>query len=165
MKTIVTLFSAIMCFALCTSSSFAQQNENRTKIQMTISFEGKEIVADLTSLSTSFSRNLEPTKPTGADSVALATPAYDGASLYISINALKVTDDLLRVLAKKSNRFDGTITVIDSFGRNATQTITFKKAAVYSFSQQASNYGEGYGDSGIALSCDEVAINGISIEK
>lgn len=72
---------------------------------------------------------------------------------------------MLRIFSKKQTRFDGKITVVDTYARTPDRTITFKDAAVLSFSQQMSTYGESYGNSAMTFSCKEIAVNGIDIEQ
>lgn len=59
MKQTFVLIFVLALSSILSSNGFAQQSDNRTKIQLTITFEGKEIVTDLTGVSTSFSRNPE----------------------------------------------------------------------------------------------------------
>lgn len=168
MKHTIALILLLACTSVGATIGFAQQNENRTKMQLTINFEGKEIVTDLTGVSTSFSRNpemLDPSASAAKDSIKTTTPDYYGGTIYLAVDANQISDDMLRVFAKKQTRFDGKITVVDTYGRMPSRTITFKKAAVQSFSQQMSSYGESYGNSAMTFSCEEIAVNGINIEQ
>ncbi|WP_374950169.1 type VI secretion system tube protein TssD [Mucilaginibacter sp.] len=147
----------------------AQSDENRTKIQMTVTFGGKSIVTDLNGVSTSLSRTYEemPAVKGVKDSVKYKAPGYGLSAFYLTLDAKKIGEDLLRVFAKKQNKFDGTITVIDTYGKYPTRTIKFKQASLYSYSDQlsAGSYSESYGSAAISISCQEVSINGIVIEQ
>lgn len=150
------------------SKGLAQQNENRTKIQLTIIFEGKEIVTDLTGVSTSFSRNpenMDTSASSGKDTVKSSAFDYNNGTIYFGLDAHQISDDMLRVFSKKQTRFDGKITIVDTYARAPDRTITFKDAAVLSFSQQMSTYGESYGNSSMTFSCKDIAVNGIDIEQ
>jgi len=165
-KIIASTFSLfLLLFATGVS---AQSDENRTKLQMTVSFNGKSIVTDLNGVSTSLSRVYDETALKAAkDSLKNQLPAAYLKSFYFTIDAKKISDDLLRVFAGRKNKFDGTITIVDTFGKTPTRTIKFKEASLYSYSDQisASSYNETYGSASISISCQEVSINGIVIEQ
>ena len=166
-KIIASAFSLFLVF-FATGVS-AQSDENRTKLQMTVSFNGKNIVTDLNGVSTSLSRVYDETPALKAakDSLKNQLPAAYLKSFYFTIDAKKISDDLLRVFAGRKNKFDGTITIVDTFGKNPTRTIKFKEASLYSYSDQisATSYSETYGSASISISCQEVSINGILIEQ
>ncbi|MGZ3872532.1 MAG: type VI secretion system tube protein TssD [Mucilaginibacter sp.] len=169
MKTLFSLtITCLLCFVLV-KASYGQSDENRTKIQMTIKYEGKNIVTDLNGVSTSLSRVSDelPAIPAVKDSLKNKIPGYTTGNLYLMVDAKKVSDDLLRVFAKKQNKFDGTITIVDNFGKNPPRTIQFKQASLYSYSDQVSagGYSESYGATSISFSCKELTINDISIEQ
>ena len=157
MKFAFTL-SLFLLFSL--RSAFAQSEDNRTKMQMTVTFGGKSVVTDLNGLSTSLSRNYEenPVIKTATDSVKTKLPGYYPGAFYLTMDAKKISDDLLRVFAKKQNRFDGIITIVDTYGKNPTRTIKFKQASLYSYSDQlsAGTYSETYGTAAISINCQEV---------
>lgn len=104
--------------------------------------------------------------PAVKDTAKRKLPNYPGA-FYLTMDAKKISDDLLKVFAKKQTRFDGTITIVDSYGKNPTRTIKFKQASLYSYSDQMSapSYADGYGSYAISLYCQEISINGIIIEQ
>ncbi|WP_166334280.1 type VI secretion system tube protein TssD [Sphingobacterium chungjuense] len=168
MKQTFVLIFVLALSSILSSNGFAQQSDNRTKIQLTITFEGKEIVTDLTGVSTSFSRNpenVETLPSTAKDTVKPTTTDYYVGNIYLGVDAHQISDDMLRIFSKKQTRFDGKITVVDTYARTPDRTITFKDAAVLSFSQQMSTYGESYGNSAMTFSCKEIAVNGIDIEQ
>ena len=150
-------------------SAFAQGEEERIKVKLSLNFGGKVIVSDLTSVSTSLTRSYDEqpsdnlVKDSTKSSVAMSTPG----TFYLSMDAKNMSDDLLKVFAKKQNRFDGTITIVDSYGKNPTRTIKFKQASLYSYSDQMSDtaYRDGYGAYAISLFCREISINGITLEQ
>lgn len=166
------LFALAVTFMLTVTSvkiTYGQAEETRTKIQMTVTYGGKNIVTDLNGVSTSLSRSYDEAPITAAakDSLKNKVPGYYPGALYLTVDAKKVSDELLKVFAKKQNRFDGTITIVDTYGKNPTRTIKFKKASLYSYSDQSSagSYSETYGTSAISFSCQEISINGVVIEQ
>ena len=169
MKKIFAFTFSLIILSSLLAKTFAQSEDNRTKIQMTITFGGKNIVADLNGVSTSLSRSYEdaPVVEAVKDTLKSKTPAYNPGALYLTIDAKKISDELLKVFARKKNRFDGLITIVDTYGKNPTRTIKFKNASLYSYSDQVSAgaYSESYGASAISISCPEVSINGITIEQ
>lgn len=142
---------------------------------MEISFNGKKVSTELSGLSTSISRYAEETIKTVPgnpnDSVkvksTLPTSPYSGGSVYISIDAKNISNELLQILAKKSNAFDGIVTIVDSYNKLPTKTVSFTKATLYSYSDQVSAgyYGDSYGAVSISLNCKTFSINGILIEQ
>jgi hypothetical protein len=167
MKTILACILSLLLL-LYVTPTHAQTEENRTKMQMTVVFAGKNIVTDLNGISTTLSRNYEETPAIATkDTAKVKAAGYYPGSFYLTLDAKKISDDLLRVLAKKHNRFDGTITIVDTYGKNPTRTIRFKQASLYSYSDQMSAvaYSDNYGAAAISISCQEVSINGIVIEQ
>ncbi|WP_345950015.1 type VI secretion system tube protein TssD [Mucilaginibacter sp. PAMB04274] len=167
MKTVFAFTSSLLLLFFATHTR-AQTEESRTQIQMTIVVAGKNIVTDLNGVSTSLSRNYEETPVIATkDTSKSKLPGYYPAGFYLTLDAKKISDDLLRVLAKKRNRFDGTITIVDTYGKKPTRTIRFKQASLYSYSDQmsAAGYSDTYSAAAISISCQEVSINGIVIEQ
>jgi hypothetical protein len=168
MKTIFAFISSLLLIFFVTHAH-AQTEENRTKIQMTVTFGGKSIVTDLNGVNISLSRNYEepPITKAAKDSIKSKVPSYYLGGFYLTLDAKKISDDMLRVFAKKLNRFDGTITMVDTYGKNPTRIIKFKQAGLYSYSDQlsAGSYSETYGSAAISISCQEVSINGVLIEQ
>lgn len=165
----ISTFTFSIFLLLFTIGVSAQTDENRTKLQMMISFNGKSMVTELNSVSTSLSRIYDEAIINKAvkDSLKKELPSSYLKAFYLTIDAKKISDELLRVLARKQNKFDGTITMIDTFGKNPTRTIKFKQASLYSYSDQMSSmtYNDSYGSASISISCQEVSINGIVIEQ
>jgi hypothetical protein len=171
MKNLLALALTLLLTASLGKSVYAQSEENRTKIQMTVNFNGKTIVTDLSSISTSLSRSTEElpaVETTTKDTVKTKIPAYNSNAFYLTMEVKKVSDDLLNLMSKKRNLFDGMITIVDTYGKFPTRTIKFKKASLYSFSDQmstASYGGDAYSSAAISIGCKEVSLNGIVIEQ
>ena len=164
------LLSALTCSVLLTSgqAAFAQTESNRTNINLTISYGGKTITTELTNLSFSLGRYGDEADATlkGRDTAKKPAVLYKSTSAILSMEVKRVSDDMLRVFSKKQNRFDGTISIVDNFGKLPTRTIKFKQASLSSYSDQysAASYGEYYGASSISINCSELSINGITVE-
>ncbi len=150
------------------NKAYAQMEESRTKIELTIRSGGKTIVAELTSLSTSINRGYEePVSPAGAkDSVKKKEDPYKTASAYLNMEVRRINDDLLRLFGNKQNRFDGTITIVDTYGKVPTRTFKFTQAMLSSYSEQnaSASMGESYGSGYFSITCSNLTINGITIE-
>jgi hypothetical protein len=170
MKKLIALSVAFVLLSVAfKKATYAQSDENRIKMQLIINYGDKLISTDLNSVSTSLTRSYDEqaTVPAVKDTAKIKVPAGYAGAFYIVVDAKKVSDELLRAFAKKQTRFDGTITIVDSYGKNPPRTIKFKKANLYSFSDQMSSasYGDAYGASSISLNCQEISINGITIEQ
>jgi hypothetical protein len=168
MKKLLAITTVLLMSLSLAQTTLAQSDENRNKIQMTVSYGGKDIVTDLNSVSTSLSRYDEaPGSSAVKDSIKAKAPGYYSAAFYLTIDAKKVSDELLKVFSKKLSKFDGTITLVDTYGKNPTRTIKFKKGSLYSYSEQMSSasYSDAYGSTAISISCEEVSINGVPIEQ
>ena len=169
MKNKLTFAFFFALLLLVCSATYAQSEDSRTQLKLSISYGGKTIVTDLNSVSTSFSRVYDEVKPnnTATDSVKNKMPNLYSSGFYMTIDVKKISDELLKVFAKKQAKFDGTITIVDTFGKNPSKTIKFKQASVYSYSDQFSSasYGDAYGATALSILCGEVSINGILIEQ
>jgi 6-phosphogluconate dehydrogenase (decarboxylating) len=169
MKNLLSLTTFCLLSLVLVKATYGQSEENRTKIQMTINYGGKNIVTDLNGVSTSISHVSDdtPTVTTANDSVKNKIPEYSQGTLYLMVDAKRISDDLLKVFAGKQNKFDGIITVTDTYGKNPTRTFQFKQATLYTYSDQVSAgaYSENYGASSFSFGCKEISINGIRIEQ
>lgn len=168
------LFALVLTLTLsvCLGKTiYAQSDESRTKIQLAITFRGKSIVTDLNSVATSLSRYYDTSPMSAAvkDTTrkSLQTASVNQGQYYINMDAKSISDELLKILAGKQNRFDGSITITDTYGKKPTRTIAFKQAALYSYSDQYStmSYSESYASTAISLDCKELSINGIALER
>jgi hypothetical protein len=162
----------LLTATLLNNRSFAQSEERRNKVQMVINFGGKAITTDLNSLSMSLSRSADeetstPHASTDTSKAKIKVPSLLSTSFYLTIDAKQIDTELLKVFSKKQTRFDGVITITDTYGKNAPRVIKFKQASLYNYSDQfsAASYGEAYGSSVISIICKEVTVNGVIIEQ
>ncbi len=169
MKKLAVLAIAFLLFTAARAPLYAQSDTQRNKLRMTIISGGKTIVTELTTVSTSLSRSYDDfaLSTTPKDTAKSQASADKSSVFYLSISVKQVSNDLLRVLAKKQSHFDGTITLVDTYGKNPTRTISFKQAGLYSYSDQFSgdSYNDSYGTAAVSLYCKELSINGIVIEQ
>lgn len=151
--------------------ALAQSEPNRFKIDLTIDYSGKKIVTTLGSVNVSLNRYDEhkPESVTTSDTTKKVTanlPSY-ASSFYLNMDTKFVSDDMLRVISKKSTRFNGIITIKDTYGKLPGRTIQFAQASISNFSDQysAESYGDNLGNFVFSITCKEVSINGIPIEQ
>ena len=93
---------------------------------------------------------------------------YNPNASYLTFEVKNISDELLTIFAKKKNLFDGTITIVDTYGKIPTRTIKFKKAGLYNYSDQISGgiySADSYSSAAVSISCKELSINGILIEQ
>ena len=168
MKRLSTLIIVFLLALHLGSPVYAQMEESRTKIEMTIVSGGKTVITELSSVSTSLSRSYEETVPASApkDSVKKDGFLLNAGSVSLNMEVKRVTDDLLKIFGKKKNQFDGTITVVDTYGKIPTRTFKFKGATLLAYSEQVSSvsYGDTYGSAFFSITCSDITINGIAIE-
>ena len=158
--------------ALLTTQTFAQSEEHRNKIQMVINYGGKPVSTELNSLSTSLSRTADEELPAlvanpDTSKSKIKIPSAIGTAFYLTMDAKQIDTEMLKVFSKKQTRFDGTITITDTYGKNAPRVIKFKQASLYNYSDQysATSYSDAYSSSVISIVCKEITINGITIEQ
>lgn len=171
MRKLLALILTLTLSVCLGKTTYAQSDESRTKIQLAIMFKGKSIITDLNSVATSLSRyyDTSPMSAAAKDTTKkqLQTASATQGQYYINMDAKSISDELLKVLAGKQNRFDGTITITDAYGKKPTRTIAFKQAALYSYSDQYStmSYTDSYASTAISFDCKELSINGIALER
>ncbi len=163
--TLVTVF--LLVFHLG-NPAHAQMEESRTKIQMTITAGGKSVVTELNSFSTSLSRsNPEPASAATAKDSTGSKERFESNQDFVSLSmeVKRITDDLMKVFGKKESRFDGTITITDTYGKLPTRTFKFKQAQLSAYSEQVSavSYGDSYSTAYLSINCPEISINGIEM--
>ncbi|RYZ51912.1 MAG: hypothetical protein EOP49_10705 [Sphingobacteriales bacterium] len=92
---------------------------------------------------------------------------YNAGQLYLSIDSRHITNELLQAFAKKNVFFDGSVTIVDSYNKVPTRTVTFGQASMVSYSDQVSSgyYGDSFGAASISISCKTMSINNIVIEQ
>jgi len=160
----------IILLLLCLSTSLAAQIEVRNKIVMTINVNGKNITSDISTVSFGVSRYADYSIPPASNDKDVkdkAIAAVNERGAYsLSIMVRKVDDDMLKLFSKKETRFDGTITITDTYGKNPAREIKFKKAALESYQDQftATYYDDGYASASVMLNCAGLSINGVAFE-
>lgn len=163
------LTASLMLFSI--AGAHAQSQNDRIRIQMTVTQSGKKIVSDLNNLSMSLTRPVDDYTATAPKTSDTSKKDYGvktyGSGAYLNLEIKTLSNELLTLFSKKSNVFDGTVTITDSYGKIPERVISFKKARLYSLSDQYSGtyYSDTYGSSMVAFYCDELAINGITIEQ
>lgn len=163
-------FTLTLLLAVSFTGTHAQ-SDDRTKILLTVMYHGKSIVADVNSVSTTLSRAYNDAPPAAGIKDTSKTKnelsLYKDAALYLSLDIKNISDELFQVLAGKKEPFDGTITIIDNYGKKPTRTIKFKQASLYSYNDQFStaSYNDSYGTTAISIICKEASINGITFEQ
>lgn len=162
--------NALVLF-ICLVSGFTYAQEERNKITMTINHGGKNVTAELTAVNFGISR-YEP-YPTEVPAATDAKPADKSKTVlapagqhYLSLSIKKVSPELLKIFGKKGVKFDGTITLTDTYGKNPTSELKFTKATLESYNDQFSSvsYDDNYSYSAITLKCEGVTINGVAME-
>ena len=166
MKNIFKL--SVFLVLLLSTLTVAAQTDERNKIQMVVSYEGKTITADLTNVGMGITRYKDYAEPAAA---ATTTAAVKDKSVlqgayYLTIGVKKVSNDLLKLFSKKQTVFSGTITITDSYGKNPPREIKFTNASLESYSDQFStqSYDDAYSSAAISLSAKGLTINGVVLE-
>ena len=170
MKKLLALFTAWLFLNAPGNSLHAQSEESRNKIQMTSSYAGKTIVTDLNSVSPSFSRYTDYVDVNPATDSAKLKGAYSTdkkSTIFLTLGVRKVDSNLLQLFSKRQTRFDGTITITDTYGKNPPIIFKFTKAALESYSDQftTASYNDSYSAASVVISCTGLSINGINIEQ
>lgn len=166
MKQVMMLF-----FCSCISVAIvknAKAQDNRLKIQLTINYQQKALETALNSVSTSLTRpNDEGEQQSNPKDTSKTEKTFSyGNGFYINIDAKSLSNDMLQLFSKKATRFSGTITIIDTYGKNPDRTIKFSQAWLTNLSDQYSaSYGDSYGTTAFAIMCKEVSVNGIPLEQ
>lgn len=89
MKNLTALLIAFIFLSVTfTKATYAQNEENRMKMQMTISYGGKTIVTELNSVATALTRGYDeqPAAPAVKDSLKSKLPANPG-TVYLTVDA------------------------------------------------------------------------------
>ncbi len=173
MKHLIKLPALLLFVFLLPQMASAQQERN--KIVMTVNFGGKNITADLSTVNYGISRygdyampmpETAPPPATGKDKDKKPAPPAEKGSYYMSMTVKSVSTDLLKLMAKKDTRFNGTITITDTFGRNPVREIKFTNASVESYSDQYTSYTyeDNYAVAAISINCSGLIINGVTLE-
>ena len=170
MKYTTILFVLLIVFCFPATNLRAQSDENRNTLTMNINYGGKTIVTPLSSLNTTLSRYsddnyLTVTKDTASGKKEKGEEKH--STVYLSMVVKKINPDLLAVFAKRQTRFDGTITIKDTYGKNPDTVIKFSGGALESYSDQFSgiSYSDSYSGANVSLSCKLITINGVELEN
>lgn len=168
MKKLSLWICTIILIITTQQSSYAQSDLQRNQLQLTIKFGGKDVVTPLTTVSTSITRSFSSFTPklAGKDTTK-QKELGEPSAFYLSLSAKQASNDLLKIFSKNKTQFDGTITLVDTYGKNPTRTIVFRKASLYSYSDQLTpeSYNDSYGAVAITLLCEELTINGVTMEQ
>lgn len=166
MKKLLAIVAFSLLLISLASKAQAQSDENRNKLEMNITFGGKNIVTGLSSVSTSISRYADDAEAgTPKDTVKKAADHDNG--FYLSIVVNKVDTNLLQLFAKKSTKFDGSITITDTYGKNTPVVIKFSGASLQSYTDQFSgvSYSDSYSGANVTFICHTLTMNGVEIEQ
>lgn len=164
-------YSLLLLLLARVTCANAQNEDTRNKIEMTVDFNGRTYTADINSLSVSLARDMSSDvgstinpQDSTASNLKLAMP--QGNFVYLTFEVKQINKDLLQVLAKRANQFNGTIVITDSYGKNPTRTLAFKTATLYSYSDQFSAfaYNTTFGNTAISVACKTIAIDGVLME-
>ena len=171
MKKLTALTLSFLLLIFFTKTLKAQTEDNRNKLQMTINYGGKIIISDLSSVSTALSRysdyaDLKTAKDSVKANIKNTADKQRGV-IYLSLGVKKVNPDLLTLFSKRQTRFDGIISITDTFGKNPPTIIKFSQAALESYSDSFSSasYNDSYSTSTVSFSCTTLTINGVVLEQ
>ena len=141
------------------------QTDERNKIQMVINNQGKTITAELSAVSLGITRYNDAYETAETAAMPKEKSTLQG-NYYLALSVKKVSPELLKLFAKKQTRFNGTITITDTYGKNPAREIKFTNAALDSYSDQFStmSYDDAYSVASISLSVKGLTVNGVEIE-
>ncbi|WP_231625551.1 hypothetical protein [Pedobacter sp. R20-19] len=175
MRNIIALMSMVLFTSLQIKTAYAQQEDARISIVLSVKSQGKTINTALNSVSTTLSRYNDETalslpakgKDSTSTKASMATSGYKPGIFYLIMDAKNLQDDMLKLLASKKITFDGTITITDSYGKIPTRTIKFLNGSLSSYSDQFSStyYGDSIGNVSLSLNCTGLSINGVMLEQ
>ncbi|TWR24923.1 hypothetical protein FPZ42_14285 [Mucilaginibacter achroorhodeus] len=178
MKKIIflTIALAVSTFARQTfAQTEASAEEKKNKVVMTIMDGGKAITAEINSVNISINRYEDNIDEEQASEVKSAVADTSNVKLpktfskrapgisYLTIEAKSLSKEMMQVLAKIRNRFDGTITITDAATKKVVKSLKFKGGALYTYSDQLTSLTESYGYNsiGLSLSCKGLSIDGV----
>jgi len=173
-----TLFLTIMlAMLLKTAQTFAQANETKNKVIMTVMDSGKPVITELNSVNISVNRYegdteelTEAKNPPGKDTtkLKLANKILKPASgvSYITMEAKTLSPEMLKVIAKNKATFDGSIVISDPVTLKTLKTLKFSKGTLYSYSDQFSavGYSDNFGSSVLSIYCRELTVDGVTFQ-
>ena len=158
-------FSGLLLL-LFISLSLKAQSDERNKILMVVSYEGKTITTELTNVSLGITRYKDYADATTDASAATKEKSIAQGGYYLTMSVKKVSNELLKLFSKKQTVFSGSITITDSYGKNPTREIKFSNASLESYNDQFStqSYDDAYSTAAVSLSAKGLSINGIALE-
>lgn len=149
--------------------SFAQADEQRFKIELSISAGEKTAKTLLNSSSISFSRQdvyslTDSGKSSATDQATNRAPQLP-RDIYLSADASSISSDAMEILAKHKGTLSGTIIVTDAYNQSQVKRIQFSNALLSGYSDQISSYGYNGKPGSVAFSfiCKELTVDGVSI--
>ncbi len=142
----ITIISSLFFSAL----TFAQQDDKRIKIEISLKDGNKLVKAPVRSATFSFTK-----------SVVNSETNESKNNYYFSLDFEKQDIVLLTALMKNKAGIDGQITMTDSYGKQATRKFDFTKGRIDSMSDQIT---ADYNSSYMSLICDSLIIDGVKID-
>ncbi|MFD2286667.1 hypothetical protein GJU39_18870 [Pedobacter petrophilus] len=165
MKKNIILTLLLILLGAGINSVHAQSEEERNKIQMVIDEGGQKIIVDLNNISTTMSGYSTAYAVDSNSTTGKKVAAEQSDYFYLSMEVKKIEPSMMKILFKRDARFDGTITVTDTYGKNPVRIIKFKQAKVSNYSDQISraSYNDAYSMSALSVSCNSITIDGVVI--
>jgi hypothetical protein len=143
----------------------ASAQEDRNKLEMTITSKGSTDISKVFNVSYYFSR---PAPASKTDTAKKAAPfTFDEEYFYISISLDTISTKLLQMIADPDTKVNGTITMKDNYTGRQLKEIKFYDAQLNNLSENLSNYSYGGSGGGTSLSImtSRFYINGIELKK
>ncbi|GHE49208.1 hypothetical protein [Sphingobacterium griseoflavum] len=152
--------------------TFAQNDEQRFKIELSISAAGKTAKTLLNSSSISFSRqdtynSVDSMQKKSAEIQGSNTAPQLPHDIYLSADASSISTAVMEILATHTSVFSGSIIVTDAYNQSKVKHIQFSDARLSGFTDQVSSYGYNGKPGSVAFSfiCKTLAVDGIPISS
>ena len=156
-------------FVAFTQNTYAQVDEQRFKIELSIQAGNKTAKTLLNSSSISFSRQeaytgVDSTKSQAA-SVGTNTVPQIPREIYLSADAPSVSKEAMEIFGQHKGKLKGTIIVTDAYNQSQVKTIQFSDALLSGYSDQVSSYGYNGKPGSVAFSfiCKELVVDGVKL--
>lgn len=162
-----TIFNLSVLFFLLLALPAKAQSDDRNKIKMVITHQGKSITTDLSNVGLGITRYKDyAVDPSTTTTTATKEKTVALGNYYLTMNIKKLSKELLKLLAQKQAGFNGVITITDSYGKNPSREIKFTNATMENYSDQFStqSYDDAYSSTAISLSAKNITIDGIEME-
>ncbi|WP_037500434.1 hypothetical protein, partial [Sphingobacterium deserti] len=135
----------VLFFFAFVQKTYAQVDEQRFKIELSIQAGNKTAKTLLNSSSISFSRQeayagVDSAK-TQAASAGTNTIPQIPREIYLSADAASVSKEAMELLAQHKGTLKGSIIVTDAYNQSQVKTIQFSEALLSGYSDQVSSYG------------------------